>query len=1057
MCKGSNTSTVVQNPTVPDWLSSKFQNLANSAETTAGAAYNPATSKSVAGFSDDQLAGMQGVRDNAGIWAPFTQASADLASQASGPLTGQNIQNYMNPFQNQVLDATMSRINQNNQQQMKNVTGNAAMQSALGNDRLGLQKSALAGEQDLASGQIMANLNAQNYNQALAATQADRAAQFQGATTFANLGNQAANLAGQDSAKLLESGGLQQSLGQNILDTASSNAAAQANYPFSTQNWLSGMLTGSAAPFTGYTQSTTGPSPSIANTIGGLGLGLAGLKWSDPELKADGGRVGELDDGTPIHIARYLDSDEPELMVMSDEVSPRHKVNLGGYDAVDYIGVAADAKKARGREGYEEGGYTLPGQYQFRLGGNKNQSQGPATGRGGPYGSASLGLGALSQQAGQNIRRLPSMKLKTPPTMDPARQMLRDGQDAANLARIAQKGSREMGGWLGFGDGANTRSYSGTDTPDTNDDSPTSLGGSMDDLYARGGRIGYQDGGETQIDETDPFANPQMQSPVETPQQNLDATPQVNLSATANQPFATETPQQAPPTPGLGNPNVASFMDAQGAPGKGDVGPSPGPRNAPNQNGPGNSWFFGGRGLDNPNPMGLALMQAGFGMMASKSPFPGVALGEGGMQGVKGYMAAHQNEQRLAELKRQADQWKAEHDLRKAASDRAEAEAAQRAKLMPLQLNRAQIENQTLQQTFDQTQQQLQMFSNENLANLPGFTSLSEEQQGLLRSMTPQQRAQAFSQRFNAESKPNFTQIGEVEDQYGVKKKIYGFVNPATNQVTPIPLPDQHVAPTSPVAGPRLTGDPYLATIDPQIAEQVRAISEGRQPFPTGQMMRTPYGKRLIDALSQYDPNFDAVNYQSRNATRKDFTSGNAAKNITSFNTAIGHLGTLAQAAEDLNNGPVPLWNSAENMFARNVSPDFAKREQKFKVAKNAAVEELTKAFKGTAGSLTEVQQWEKAINEADSPEALQGAIQQAVELLNSRIEAVGQQYNRGMGTTRDPLDLLDPHAKDTLLSLKAGDKANTPPVQVGSVEEAEKLPKGTVFITPNGKRKVKD
>jgi hypothetical protein len=35
--------------------------------------------------------------------------------------------------------------------------------------------------------------------------------------------------------------------------------------------------------------------------------------------------------------------------------------------------------------------------------------------------------------------------------------------------------------------------------------------------------------------------------------------------------------------------------------------------------------------------------------------------------------------------------------------------------------------------------------------------------------------------------------------------------------------------------------------------------------------------------------------------------------------------------------------------------------------------------------------------------------------LLHSRIEAIGDQYNQGMGTTKDPLTLLNPKAQSVL------------------------------------------
>jgi hypothetical protein len=90
-----------------------------------------------------------------------------------------------------------------------------------------------------------------------------------------------------------------------------------------------------------------------------------------------------------------------------------------------------------------------------------------------------------------------------------------------------------------------------------------------------------------------------------------------------------------------------------------------------------------------------------------------------------------------------------------------------------------------------------------------------------------------------------------------------------------------------------LTGEDYLKTIPAPLAAQVKALSEGRRAFPTGAALRSRETQELIAAASQFDPTLDAANAATRVATRKDFTSGQAAKNITSINTALGHLGTL--------------------------------------------------------------------------------------------------------------------------------------------------------------------
>lgn len=220
-----------------------------------------------------------------------------------------------------------------------------------------------------------------------------------------------------------------------------------------------------------------------------------------------------------------------------------------------------------------------------------------------------------------------------------------------------------------------------------------------------------------------------------------------------------------------------------------------------------------------------------------------------------------------------------------------------------------------------------------------------------------------------------------------------------------------------------LSGDAYLKTLDPTHAEQVKAMAEGRMAIPSGYQLKIPKNQQLLDDVSQYDPTFDSVNLGARAKTRGAFTSGVQARNITSFNTALGHLGTLAKAAEDLHNSSFPTYNRVINGIGPEVgATDLAGRVKAFGIAKQAVVEELGRAFKGAAPDVHGTKEWEKQISDADSPVALRRAIGQAADLLGSRINAMQDSYNAGMGTTDQPLPMLNPHARDALSAFQSDD-----------------------------------
>lgn len=235
----------------------------------------------------------------------------------------------------------------------------------------------------------------------------------------------------------------------------------------------------------------------------------------------------------------------------------------------------------------------------------------------------------------------------------------------------------------------------------------------------------------------------------------------------------------------------------------------------------------------------------------------------------------------------------------------------------------------------------------------------------------------------------------------------------AYNQPAPPPVPGVPQARPQlgnvPIIQQDVHGEDYLKALPQPLADQVKALAEGRMQFPGGFALKSPYWQAMISAVSQYDPSFDAVNFNSRAATRKDFTSGKAANNITAINTAMGHIGTLLDKAEKLKNSDFPAVNTVSNMVL-NATGD--PRVKEFDVAKGAVANELMRVFRQVGASESEVREWGKTVDAAGSPAQLRGAIKTAVELLHSRLTSLEDQYKKGMGTSGDPLKILNDKAE---------------------------------------------
>jgi hypothetical protein len=221
------------------------------------------------------------------------------------------------------------------------------------------------------------------------------------------------------------------------------------------------------------------------------------------------------------------------------------------------------------------------------------------------------------------------------------------------------------------------------------------------------------------------------------------------------------------------------------------------------------------------------------------------------------------------------------------------------------------------------------------------------------------------------------------------------------------------------------TGEEYLATLPPGLAAQVKAVADGRRALPTSGRMN-PAMQQLIAAATQYDPQLDAANAATRVATRKKFTSGTTRDNITAINTALGHLGTLWGDAQKLNNFGSPVINAPVNYVEGKVLGD--ERYTNFNLTRQAVVDELEKAFRGSGGTQAGIEGWKDSINSAQSPKQLRGAIGKAVELLDSRLQALSDAYASGMGKSADPMVFLNPHAQQVFGALGPGGDGNVAP-----------------------------
>lgn len=263
-------------------------------------------------------------------------------------------------------------------------------------------------------------------------------------------------------------------------------------------------------------------------------------------------------------------------------------------------------------------------------------------------------------------------------------------------------------------------------------------------------------------------------------------------------------------------------------------------------------------------------------------------------------------------------------------------------------------------------------------------------------------------------SKPQFVP-NATHDRYGNPQGA--FVDPTTQKVTVIgptgkPIDQASNAPAGTLSD--LHGEEYLKTLDPAKQQIVKQIAEGRAPYPSGFMLKTPFGQWLVSALGQYDPQMTGQDYATKLATMKAFDVGGEGKALKSVNQAILHAQQLEPLIDKLGNySTLPaVANPAHQLFASQTDPEYQNNRAQFQNTVNALASELTKAFRGNSGAIQDVEHWRATMSDQASPDTLKGGLRSSMKLLGGAIDSLGSQYNKGTRSNKEPLDLVDPKNK---------------------------------------------
>ena len=257
MSKGAATATTELDPQ----LKEKYLEAYSGIKSAADIPFTAYSGDLVAGFNPDQMDAFAATRGMFGDAMSYNPRG-ELYNMGTGPL---DISQYQNPYQEQVIDASINDLNRARQLQQMSAQDRAIQAGAFGGSRSGI----LEAESDRAFydavGRTAAGLRSQGFDKASQLGMMDR--DYRTGIQSGMLGDQYQTL-----GLLGGIGGQQQGLGQAGLDAQFGEFARGVDFPLRQAGLLSSAISG--LPFEG--TETQRKKTGFGDVLGGLlGLGTA--------------------------------------------------------------------------------------------------------------------------------------------------------------------------------------------------------------------------------------------------------------------------------------------------------------------------------------------------------------------------------------------------------------------------------------------------------------------------------------------------------------------------------------------------------------------------------------------------------------------------------------------------------------------------------------------------------------------------------------------------------------------------------------------------------------
>jgi hypothetical protein len=276
--------------------------------------------------------------------------AANVVSQQILPQSGQlgaigaqtfdaaTAQQYMNPYENQVIQSALADVQRGYQGQQRNLATSAIGSGAFGGGREGVERAILGSEFQKNIGDVSGRLRQAGFESGAARFAQDRASQLGAAQAqIGALGGAATGLA--------QMGATGRGIEQANLVEAYRDFVEGQGYEMGQVQQVIGALSG--APIRTYGEERSGYTGQVIGgpSIGGQILGATASYFSDIRLKDNIQRIGTSPSGIHIYSFKYKGDNKTYQGVMAHQVPYASYVADNDYLVVDYSQLDVEFKE----------------------------------------------------------------------------------------------------------------------------------------------------------------------------------------------------------------------------------------------------------------------------------------------------------------------------------------------------------------------------------------------------------------------------------------------------------------------------------------------------------------------------------------------------------------------------------------------------------------------------------------------------------------------------------------------------------------------------------------